>query len=47
MSVTDIVIMYLVKSQEATQMLYNAEFYQYRQIDKFTTHSTRGYNGNL
>ena len=47
MSMTDILVFYLVKSQENTMMLYNAEFFQFRQVNKFTTHEKEGYNGKL
>ena len=45
MSITDIVVLYLTKSQEYTQLMYNAEFYQLKVVKRFTSDRTPGYNG--
>ena len=47
MSMTDILVFYLVKSEEHTRMLYNAEFFQFRQVKRYSTHEKEGYNGKL
>ena len=42
---TDILVFYLTRSQENTNMLFNAEFFQFRQVNKFSFHEKEGYNG--
>ena len=45
MSMTEIMMLYLVKSQEATNMLFNAKFYQMYVVDRVRDSKEPGFNG--
>ena len=47
MSMTEILMLYLVKSQEATNMLFNAKFYQMYVVDRVRDSKEPGFNGKL
>ena len=45
MSIAEVLLLYLTRSQEYTMMLYNAEFYQLRMVKKMTSANNPGFNG--